>query len=248
MSRFSGLLKRTSVGLDLPHPVKSQVLLEMAADLEDMFAAYREKGLDEEEAQRKVEEKFDASDETLAELTRLHRAAFRRRAERFSEQASTLWEKAMLVVVLLFVAVSTGTLLLNPSFFADASPFVWPGAALGILAVGIFLLRAWSLFLKPDPDPRRLRLGLPLLLFITCAALFNGLFGYLVGLQSAMFRIAEDYTTTRVNMGSWMVSSTATMILSLLVAILASLLWFVLVSKVRRIELRRAERLLEEGR
>ena len=67
MSRFTGLLKRTAARLDLPQPTKSHVLLEMAADLEDLFAAYRERGFGEEEAARRVEEKFDASDDALNE-------------------------------------------------------------------------------------------------------------------------------------------------------------------------------------
>jgi hypothetical protein len=248
MSRFTGLLNRTAARLDLPRPAKSRVLLEMAADLEDMFAAYRQRGLGEDEAMRRVEEKFDASDDTLTELTVLHRSAFGRGIDAFSEQASTPWEKLMLVAVLLFVAASTGTLLLYPSFFTDANAFVWPGVALGIAATGIFLVKARRLFMGKNHRPRRLRRGLPSLLFIACAALFNGVFGFFLEMQSSMFRIAAEYETGGAQIMPWLVGSTATMILSLLAAILAALLWFVLMSKVRRIELLEAARLLGEKR
>jgi hypothetical protein len=248
MNRFTGLLKKTADRLDLPQPAKSHVLLEMAADLEDMFAAYRERGLSEEEAMQRVEEKFDASDDALSELTRLHRSAARRGMDRLSEQASTWWEKLMLVAVLLFVAGSTGTLVFYPSFFDHASVFIWPGVVLGILALGVFLFKAYQLFIRKDHALRLLRRGLPSLLFLACAALFNGIFGSVLQMQSSMYRIAEDYTTAHVHLSTWLVGSTATMILSLLVAILVALFWFVLMSRVKRIELQRAARLMEETR
>ena len=87
-----------------------------------------------------------------------------------------------------------------------------------------------------------------LLLLLTCAALFNGVFGYFIGLQRAMTRIAGDFERAGPHFMDWLMGSTATMILSLLVAILAALAWFVLVNKVQRIELAEAASMLEEPR
>jgi hypothetical protein len=246
MSRFTGLLKRTAARLDLPQPVKSHVLLEMAADLEDLFAAYRERGLDEDEAARKVEEKFDASDDALTELARLHRSAVRRGMDRFSEQAQTAWEKLVLVVVLLFVVATMGALVASPSFFSNASGFVWPGVLVGLAAIGIFLAKAHQLYIKKDPGIRSLRRGLPALLLLACAAPFIGVFGFFLGMQLSMARMAADQERAGVHFMSWLVGSSATMILSLLVAIFAALFWFVLMHRVKRIELARAAVLLEE--
>jgi hypothetical protein len=248
MSRFTRLLKRTAARLDLPQPTKSHVLLEMAADLEDLFAAYRERGLGEEEAARRVEEKFDASDDALNELVRLHRSAFRRGMDRFSEQAQTRWEKLMLGVILLFVAAMTGKLLLSTSFLRDASVFVWPALVIGIVAVGIFLVKAHQLFVKKDHAMRRLRTGLPSLLLLACAGLFNGVFGFFLGMQLSMARIAADIEQANDYLTRWLVGSSVTMVISLLVAILAALLWFVLMNKVKSTELAEANMLLEEAR
>jgi hypothetical protein len=246
MSRFTGLLKRTAARLDLPQPAKSHVLLEMAADLEDLFAAYRERGLDEEEAARRVEEKFDASDDALNELVRLHRTALRRGMDRLAEQAEAPWEKLMLVALLLFVMAVTGKLLFSPSFFKDASLFVWPGLLIGIVAVGIFLVKTHQLFIKKDHALRRLRTGLPSLLLLACAALFNGVFGFFLGMQLSMARVAADIEAANSYVARWLVGSSVTMILSLLVAILAALFWFVLINKVKRTELAEAALLLED--
>jgi membrane protein YdbS with pleckstrin-like domain len=248
MSRFTGLLKRTAARLDLPQPTKSHVLLEMAADLEDLFAAYRERGLDEEEAARRVEEKFDASDDALNELVRLHRSAFRRGMDRFSEQAQTPWEKLMLVVILLFVAAMTGKLLVFTAFFREASVFVWPAAVIGVVAVVIFLVKAHQFYIKKDHAMRRLRTGLPSLLLMACAGLFNGVFGFFLGMQLSMARIATDIEQANDYFTRWLVGSSVTMILSLLVAILAAVFWFVLMNKVKRMELAEAALLLEEPR
>jgi hypothetical protein len=246
MSRFTGLLRRTSSRLDLPPAARSRVLLEMAADLEDTFEAYRSRGLDEEEAMRRVEERFDASDEALTELTRLHRSALLDRTAPLADQASTLGEKLMLVGVLLIVALLTGTLLLAPTFFQRSTPFLWSGAVIGIAALVLFLVKARRLFLGPLPAPRALRHRLPTLLFLACAACFNGVFGFFVTLFVSLMRIAADFERAAPHTVDWLLRSTTTMILSLLAAILAALLWFVLISKIRRIELREAARLVED--
>jgi uncharacterized membrane protein len=248
VNRFSAILRRTAARLDLPQPIKSRVLLEMAADLEDLFDAYRQRGLGEDEAERKVTERFDASDDALSELARLHRSAFRRWMDRFSAQAQTVWERMMLGVILLFVAVMTGRSLASTTFFRNASVFVWPAIVVGIAVVGIFLGKAYQLYIKKDHRVRGLRRWLPTLLMLTCAALFNGVFGYLLTLQLTMARIAEEHEKAGIYFESWLVGGTATMILSLLVAILAALFWFVLMNKVKRIELAEAALMLEAPR
>jgi hypothetical protein len=248
MSRFSRVLLRTAARLDLPQPIKSQVLLEMAADLEDMFSAYRERGLSEAEAELRVTERFDASDDALRDLTRLHSSAFRCWMDRFSAQARTLWERVLLVVILLFVAMITGRLLFSTAFFRDASGFVWPAILIGIAAVGIFLAKVYQLYIKKDHRVRGLRRWLPTLLMLACAAPTCGLFGYFLTLYLTMTRIAEDVEMAGPHFAGWLVGSTATMIVSLLVAILVALFWFLLVNKVARIELAEAALILEEQR
>jgi hypothetical protein len=220
----------------------------MAADLEDLFHAYRQRGLSEEEAEREVTERFDASDDALRELARLHRSTFRRWMDRFSAQAQTRWERIVLGLILVFVAVVTGRPLISTAFFREAGEFVWVAIVIGIVAFGIFLAKAYRLYVKKDHRVRDLRKWLPTLLMLSCAGLCNGVFGFFLMFQLSMMRISEDYETAAFRFTDWIVGSTATMILSLLVSILAALFWFVLMNKVRRVELAEAAPMLEAPR
>lgn len=59
MNPFNPLLKRINDKLDLSQPAKSRIVLEIAADLEDLYRIYRDRGLSEEEALHKAQEKED---------------------------------------------------------------------------------------------------------------------------------------------------------------------------------------------
>ena len=58
MTRFAPLLKSINDRLDLPQPTKSRIILEIAADLEDLYQFYQNQGMNESEAAQKAEEKF----------------------------------------------------------------------------------------------------------------------------------------------------------------------------------------------
>ena len=67
MSRFAGVLKRVSDGLDLPQPTRSRILLEMAGDLQDLYEHHLGQGMDEERAAQLImtaRERWFAEEET----------------------------------------------------------------------------------------------------------------------------------------------------------------------------------------
>jgi hypothetical protein len=245
MSRFASLIRRTGEKLDVPQPARARVLLELAADLEDLYGLYRERGLDDSAAVRKVEEKFDVSDDALSQLVKLHRSVFRRWADRFSEQAQTLWERLLLVVIVIFIAVSIGPAFVSSTFFRDASAFIWVVTAIALIAVAFALAKSYQLYIKKDHGVRRLRTGLPSLLMLGCASIFTGWFGFIAGMYHAMSGIAGGVERPDLCIMNWLLGSVATMIASLMVAILTALLWFLLIGKVRRIERAEAALLLE---
>ena len=51
MTRFRDILLRTSDRLELPQPVKSRILLEISADLEDIYDECVSRGMSGEEAE-----------------------------------------------------------------------------------------------------------------------------------------------------------------------------------------------------
>ncbi len=54
MKQFESQLKKINNKLDLPQPVKSRIVLEIAADMEDTFNFYFDKGMNEKDALQKT--------------------------------------------------------------------------------------------------------------------------------------------------------------------------------------------------
>jgi len=236
MNRFATLLQTTSDRLDLPQPAKSRILLEMSADLEDLYSAYREQGLDEASAEARSREHFEASEDAIAELVRIHRTPFQRWMDSLSLQAQTLWERLTLVAILIFILLFAGTEMITAEFFRNASIFVWPviGVSLGVLLLSV--AQVYKIYIKKDHRIPGLRRGLPSLLMLGCGALFLGAYGFFIEFYIWMNRIAEHGVPIPVSFAHWLSAGSATMVVSLVSAIITTLIWYLLVSKVRRIE------------
>ncbi|UCF04495.1 MAG: hypothetical protein JSV33_11220 [bacterium] len=246
MSRFKELLQRMNERLDLPQPEKSRILLEIAADLEDMYELYRGQGIGEEEAVRKAMEKFDVSDEALDELVQIHESSFRRLLSRFSEQARTRWERVLLSVVILFIAAFAGRELLSTEIFKQASGFIWPvaSAAFGTLVITVF--QVYRLYIKKDHAIRRLRSGLVYLPVMGCLSMLVGMYGFFMELYRLVVSGMPEIESSMMHLVQWGIHASATLVVSLLMAIVAGLLWFLFSNKVRSIEIAEAAWLLDQ--
>jgi hypothetical protein len=245
MTRFADILKSTSERLDLPQPTKSNVLLELAADLEDLFTLYREQGHDEAESARMVEERFKVSDDVLVQLVRVHRSGFQRWIERFSDRTRTIWERALLLLIVLFSLGAAGMQLAGTTLIRDTSRFIWPLVFLAALALAVTLAKIYKLYIKKDHHVRRLRDGLPALLFLALASLFVGWFGVIWDLYAAMSVAVTSNVHPAIPFSQWIFESTATMIVAVFIAIITALAWFLILNKVLRVERAEASLLLE---
>ncbi|MFC1572361.1 hypothetical protein ACFL6M_02070 [Candidatus Eisenbacteria bacterium] len=87
MSMFREILRQTNERLRLPQPAKSRIILEMAADLDELFLFYRKQGLGEDDAMRASVDKLGVSDETLVQLTHIHESPLQRLLDGLSSQA-----------------------------------------------------------------------------------------------------------------------------------------------------------------
>jgi hypothetical protein len=245
MGRFTELLRRTNEKLDLPQPEKSRILLEIASDLEDTYEFYRGRGLSEEEAAEKTREKFEISAEALAELAVIHESTFRKLLNRLSLETLSRWERALLAAIVVFIAAFAGREILSTGFFRQAGPFVWPviGVALVMLAAAIF--QAYKLCIKKDHRARGLRVGVHRLLAFGGLSLLTGFCAFCIDLyQSVQMGVAgtEKILAYLVDCA---IRCSAMLLVSLLVTIAAGLIWFVLMDRVRRIEVAEAAWLLE---
>jgi hypothetical protein len=245
MNRFAEILKRTGDRLDLPQPEKSRILLEIASDLEDLYDLYRGQGIDEEEAARRASEKLVVSDEALAQLVQIHESSFRKFLNRISDQAQTRWERVLLTALVIFVALYAGRELFSSQLYVRAGGFVWPILGIGLMTVFTAVFRIYALYIKRDHAIRRLRAGLAWLVAGGCASIVIGLFGAIIETFRAVRMGVADIEMSLHHTIDGALRCSAMLIVSLLTAIAAFCLWFVLVNKARRIEQAEAAWLME---
>lgn len=244
MSRFAETLNTINDRLDLSHPARSRVLLEIAADLEDLYRHFRDQGLSEVEASRRAEEHCDLSDEALAQLVGVHGSPYRRFLDRLGAQARSRWERAVLAILLLLVGTSTGRALAGSDLFNAAGPFVWPALACTSIAVSIGLMKLYAVYLRQDHRPSRLRRGLDALPALAAADIVIGVYGYSWTFYVLLRAMAEDPVHALPRLTGSLLTGSATVVVCLLSAVLCALLWYIVESRVTGIEEAEASLLL----
>lgn len=247
MKQFTPLLKSISERLDLPQPRKSRILLEIGADLEDLFNFYCTKGFSETEAMLKAEEKFAVSDEALSQLVQIHESVFRRFMDKLSEQAKTRWERILLIVILLFIAAFSSKQILTVQFFQQASKFIWLVVGISLGAAILSIAKFYNLYLKKDHHVKKLRKGLPILLFLGGGSLIVGTYGFFIELHFSASRIIIHPERTFFFTMDWLAKSCALVVFSLVVALFTALIWFIFYNKVKKIEQAEIAFLLNES-
>ncbi|HER43309.1 MAG TPA: hypothetical protein ENO08_02470 [Candidatus Eisenbacteria bacterium] len=245
MNRFSGLLRKISDGLDLPQPDKSRILLEIASDLDDMYRFFREKGLGEEEAASRAEERLDLSNEALLELVEIHESGMRKLLGRISEQARTRWERVLLAMAVIVVAAYTGRQVFSVDLYQRAGRFVWPILLFALAALVIAIWQIYKLYIKKDHDIRTLGVGLPWLIAPGAASILTGLIGMFYEFHRSIRMAAEGAGGSPVFFVECALRCSAMMMVGLVTAIAIGIVWFILMNKVRSIEMAEAAWLID---
>jgi hypothetical protein len=236
MSEFAETLREINERLDVPQPARSRVLLEIAADLNDLYDHFRGQGVPRQEARRMALDRCDLSSESLSELIQVHTSPWSRFMDRFSAQAQTWWERAFLAALLVLVAAIAGRLVLGVGVFRTAPSWVWAALAITFGAVVFSGYKLYVVFVKQDHSPRRLRGGLSALLVAAGADLLIGAYGYWLGLYRAARRTEENLEGLWLYAVEWLLEGSSLLIVCFTAAILISLLWYVLANKVARVE------------
>lgn len=246
MNRFGETLQEINRRLDLPQPAKSRVVLEIAADLEDLHRHFRESGLTDIEAYKRAIEQCDLSDEALFELTHIHTTPWRRFLDQLSAQGQSRWERGLLILLLAFIAVTTGRLLFSTEMFRVASAAVWPILGITGAAVVISAHTFYLAYLKQEHNLARLRAGLPLLASLAGGILVTGMYGYWLGLYRVARQAALDADSSILSLIGWLTGSSAMLMVCFVCTIVIALMWYMLANKVSRIEQAEAAVLLLE--
>jgi hypothetical protein len=241
MSRFSDFLQQTGERLSLPKATRSLILVEVAADLDDLFEHYLSQGLSEEEAAARAEEKVDMSDEALAELVRIH-SDMRSWTDRITGRVQPFWERMAMASIVLYL-VAGAAITLDAQLFSRTSVFVWP-----VLAIFVALMVSSVVQMvrfSTHPDPRRLRADLATPLFLGGASLVIGFGGFAIDLYLAL-RLMADHAGDAAPISSRAImGGVSTLMIALLVALCAAVVWFVFAERVARLEQRTTSSLLE---
>jgi hypothetical protein len=244
MSRFQTLLEELGRGMAVPEPHRGRLLEEVAADLEDLYAAYRGAGMGAREAERRALQRLLPGTAEAAELERLHRPVFVRLLDRLTGgSAGAGAERAALV--LLSGALLAATLALLPlrTLLVDPSPFLAPVLALGCGALLAALWCTHRLFLRGDVSAGDAGRGLGLLLFLLLAAPYLAVLGLVVDFYVALGHIEQVPASATAELIRLLRSDGILLLSALHLSLLAALWWLAL--RVRVTQIRAAARALQ---
>jgi len=243
MNGFEQELRRIADALDLPQPVRSRVLVELAADLEDLRATLVSEGMDDEEARQHALTTLLPTEETLEELRGVHRPLYQRLVDRFSEGTRHRVERLLLTGVSVVALVGPSRVLLSLDPSTSPSAFVWPLLGLAAATMVIGLGKLFQLHVAKDHAPARLRSGMFLLPTLAAASAAVGFTGAVLDFYSVAEAIEADASRQGALVLRWLRQDTAMLALALLVTVAAALLWFLAAVRVVRIEQAEAEAL-----
>ena len=232
--------------LELPQPARSRVLIEVAADLADLEAAYVERGATPEQARTRAIERLDLSEDAIRELVHVHGSPVRRFLDRFSEQGRRRGERVALLALLLFLVFGTRALAPSRSLLADAGPELWIICAAAIPGALVAAAKAYALWGRDEHDPRRLRAGLDAILALGALTAATGLALWWLGLRRVATAARSDPEAGVGYVIEWLTHGSALVVVSFQAAILLGVLWLILSDRTAQTERGEAELLLFE--
>ena len=246
--RFVPALRRISGELHLPEPTKSRVLLEMAADLEALYEHYRARGLGEEEAARRAEEKVLASPEAVQHLVLVHTTGYQRWLSRASGRLRWGLDLVLFLAgVVPFLIISALVVAAQIEGTKDI-PFLWTILPLGAAIVVLTMWKGFQLFIQRERSISRLHRGLFTLLFLGVIGPVVGAIACFVSLHRTammLMHMGADEPARLVAVDQVIRSGTL-LSFGLLLGFGAGLVWFVLANRIAVIEQAESQRLLAE--
>ena len=236
MDKFASILKKVNEKIDLPQPMKSRILLEISADLNDLFDLYSQQGLNEKDAMEQAIQKCNLNEETLNELINVYDTGIYKWLNNISDRTRNKWEKLSLIFIILFAIYFVGQVILSQQFFLNASIYVMPVVGIGLIAMILFIIKFYKLFILKDHNIERLRKKLPTILFLGGASLLVGVLGFFIDLYLTVSRIVSDMEKTLIYFIEWLIRGSAHIMICLIIVIFILGLWYFLYNKIFRIE------------
>ena len=147
MSNFQPLLKSIYENLSVPQPQRSKIILEIAADMEDMYEHFLIRGMSEEEAMDKLESEFDFDEDTLAQLKSIHTPGYSRWMENLPKHTQNYWEKGVISILAIFILFVIFSVFSSEDFLVNSRPAIFvliPFTTIGIFRyINLRMLKRW---------------------------------------------------------------------------------------------------------
>ena len=223
MNPFINYLQELNQRIQLPQPQKSRIILEISADLTDLYKYYLQQGMNEEQAKQSALDRMAVSDEEVTELVQIHDHWINRLMNKLSNQGRNRWEKILLLFLIAFTVIFSGNVIFNHEFFRHSSVFITPVLILAISLIIHVITRVYKLFIKRDHTISRLRKGIPAVLFFGGAALLAGILGFFIDTYLTVSRIAADMEKTLIYFIDWMLRISSLAVFTLFVVIFAAM-------------------------
>ena len=250
MDPFKALLIEINDKLELPQPIKSRIILEIAGDLTDAAHTFQDQGMSESEAIEAAKQKFNLDQHSLKELRYVHQNLYRRWFDHLSTTAQSWWERVILICILVFIIISGGVTIMKVPYVEQASPDVWLTIVLGIMASAVFLQKLYQIYIKKDHRLSSVKKGVPFLLFISGFSLVSCICGYYWQLyqfkdyghilETKMIYLLHTtdstFPTVFRELINWMIESSTFVMIGMISAIVFALMWYVLMIKISKIE------------
>ena len=235
MNRFAPILARLNQRLVLPQPLKYRIMKEIAADLEDTFDMYLQKGIGESDAEAKALEKIAADDSVINDLIEVHETPIRKMLRKLSDKTQYRMEAGLWISLLVLAGILVAGLLTRSKILAG-SPFNWLTGGFIIGMFGISVTKYYELFIKKNHSLKCIHRELPLLIFISCLAVLTGTLGFFVEIQESIHTTmmsGSEWHTTAVThlLRSFSVTS-----LSFATAVIGAVVWLIMTLKILTVE------------
>ena len=255
--KINNILRDINDRLELPQSAKTRILMEINADIEDMYSHYKQQGIPTDEIEAIIVENFYFSEESLSRLVDIHTPPLRRfldRVDCFLPGRNVQIFLSLIFFILSYAAVHN---IFISSYEKYTSLMIYPILASAIVAVGLAGRKAYQLYFTRYDQKRGLRSGLNGLLLCGGLSLLFAFLGYFIelfraGMQAILLApvfynlvIAIAARTSLAIIVEWTMRSSLLMLVGLLLTMMIALLWFFLNSKVMSIEMNKIKNLLE---
>jgi hypothetical protein len=241
VKEWAAVLRKIDKLLDIPQPSRSRVILEISADMQDLYEHYISRGLSHESALKRTIEEFDLSPEEIEAIARVHASRLRLFLDRFSVRTQGFLERTALALTMIPVALVGYRLARSGGIFTDSGIWIWPLLAGAIAAFALGVSKWYGLFVVKEHNVRAVRRRLDIVLYIALGQLGMGFVGMYVDLFRTWLTSSADKALTVLYLAHWLQRSSALLSVAMIAALVSGLIWIVNSGKAVSIEQYEAE-------